>query len=146
MNRSSPIPSCVCCHRADESTGEEGVLSPSLITMLSVRKLFLSSSPSCGGRPAVRTGCHAASVDLCTTRRPYGGAHGPPINKQMKGSPRRSAELSWPICGGPISGLTEIQNGHTLCLTVRRLLTLSSVMGKRTGTGKVGAKKRREGA
>lgn len=59
----------------------------------------------------------------------------------MKGSPRRSAELSWPICGGDL----RIQNGHTLRLPVRRLLTLSLVTGKSTGASKVGAQEKEGG-
>lgn len=117
-----------------------GGWSRSLITMLSVRKLFSSSSSSCGGKLAVRTGRRAGAVDLCTTRRPYGVAHGPPLINKWRAHPGGQPSSAGPFAAA-ISGLAEIQNGHTLCLPVRRLLTLSLVMGKRTRNGKGGGTK-----
>lgn len=48
----------------------------------------------------------------------------PSINKQMKGSPRRSAELSWPICGGDLWARRDPKWPHAVsaCQTAANLV------------------------
>lgn len=89
------------------------------------------------GLLAVRMGCHAKAVDLCMTCRPYGVAHGPPLINKWRAHPRGQPSSAGPFVAA-ISRLTGIQNGHTLRLPVRRLLTLSLVMGRRAGMGRDG--------
>lgn len=80
-----------------------GDMSERLITMLSVYKLFWSYS--CGGCWEAG-GQDGLPCEGCWSLRdtpPLWCCTWPSINKQMKGSPWRSGELSWPICRGDLS-------------------------------------------
>lgn len=90
-----------------------------------------------GRQKAVRMDCHAQTVDLHTTRHPYGVARGSPLINKWRAHPGGQGSSAGAFAT-TISWLTWIQNGHPPRLPVRRLLTLSLGMGRRAGEGKGG--------
>lgn len=122
-------------------TDWSAALTEGLITTLSVYKSFQSPTPLWERGGAVWSG----SQDAMPCRSCWSPHDTPPlwcctwpsINKQMKGSPWRSAELSWPICLGGLSthGDPKWPPAASACQTAPNLVFSDGQEGKRGGRG-----------
>lgn len=132
-NHGPLILSPASCHLMSGKRKED--LTLRFIAMLSVYKLFQTHLGGMLRRQGVvKMGCRTNSAELCMTRHPNAVAHCPPLINKWRDHPGGQESSAGPFATA-MPWLTGIQNGHPPRLPVRRLLTLSLVMGRRAGGG-----------